>query len=346
MVVWTTKAGEHRVALKESLSGNKYMTAYVDGVKVNFTLDTGCSSLSINQLLFEELVRKGVVQWSDLSEVGEAELANGEMHDVRHFTVKRLQLGDYVFHNVRASLGVNDRADADPLLGQTVLNRCTYYTVRDGMFAFEPKQEAEQQALYFCDMHHSDTSLAVNRQMVEKLRPYEARLSARYMVIYGQALEVIDEEKHAIPLYEQLLQSGAYEDADGALFRRKVNAKTNYADQLYNAEAYEECEKILYEVLREARQTEPVFKNGLDYAYSTLCYLYWQIKEYDKAEQTTLRYVEHVITPHTWEYLESHSIEPNADLARLLHHLSLWHGHQDHPTEAERYEKMAKNAGL
>ena len=67
IVVWTTKAVEHRVALKESLSGNKYMTAYVDGVKVNFTLDTGCSSLSINQLLFEELVRKGVVQWSDLS---------------------------------------------------------------------------------------------------------------------------------------------------------------------------------------------------------------------------------------------------------------------------------------
>lgn len=336
---------EYQMQLQGTLSGNQRLTAVVDGEEVNFTFDTGCSSLTINQVLFDELVRKGVVKRSDLSETCEAEMANGEMHDVRYFTIKSLKMGDYVWHNVRASVGVHDRPDADPLLGQAILSRCEYFAISNGVLVFEPKPDDVQQAIYYCDMHHTDTTFAGNQKLEEKMRPYLASFSPRYLIFYAQALEYINQERQAIPIYEQLLQSDTYYDEEGKVFRQKVNAKVNYADQLYNAEAYDECEKVLHDILREAPLTQPVYEHGMEYAHSTLCYLYWQTKEYDKAEQATMQYADYLLAPKTWQYLETHVITPNKDLARLLHHLSQWHAYKENEQKAALYDKMAKHAG-
>ena len=345
LFVWTGKA-EYRVTLQEALSGNKHVVAYVDGVKVDFTLDTGCSTLTISKNLFEELVRKGAVKRSELSEVGEAELANGEMHDVQYFTIKRLQLGDYVMHNVRASIGVHARPDADPLLGQSVLNRCEYYAIsNNGQLIFEPKPEEEQKALVIAQTFSNDTSYANNAKIVEALRPYAERLSPRHLIIYAQALEYINEERTAIPIYTYLINSDVFSDEDGKVYQRLMNAKVNYAEQLYHQEAYGECETLLHEIIRESKQ-EPIYTRGLNYSYNTLCYLYWQTKEYDKAEKATLQYCNYLLSPRTWEYLENHAIEADENLAKLLNHLSKYCSYNDEEAKAKRYERMARNAGF
>lgn len=344
LFVWTARAEEHSVPLQESMSGNKHLIAYADGVKVRFTFDTGCSSLTINKVLFEELVRKGMVKWSDLSDIGEAELANGEMHDVRYFTIKRLQIGDYTMRNVRASLGVYDRADADPLLGQGVLNRFNAYLIQDGKLYFDPRPDEIQQAMYFCDIHHADTTFAMNQQIVNKLQPYINQLGNRYRIMYVQALEYTNREDIAIPLYQQLLTDGTYEDEDGSLFKRKLNAMVNYAEQLYHAERYAECEEVLFDLRHESQLQDPVYERGLRYAHSTLCYVYWQTKEYDKAEQATMDYVEYVVAPHEWKWLLNHKIAANDDLVKLLHHLAKWYRYNDNEEKAKQFDKMAKNA--
>lgn len=344
LFVWTARAEEHSVPLQESMSGNKHLIAYADGVKVRFTFDTGCSSLTINKVLFEELVRKGMVKWSDLSDIGEAELANGEMHDVRYFTIKRLQIGDYTMRNVRASLGVHDRADADPLLGQGVLNRFNAYLIQDGKLYFDPRPDEIQQAMYFCDIHHADTTFAMNQQIVNKLQPYINQLGNRYRIMYVQALEYTNREDIAIPLYQQLLTDGTYEDEDGSLFKRKLNAMVNYAEQLYHAERYAECEEVLFDLRHESQLQDPVYERGLRYAHSTLCYVYWQTKEYDKAEQATMDYVEYVVAPHEWKWLLNHKIAANDDLVKLLHHLAKWYRYNDNEEKAKQFDKMAKNA--
>ena len=51
LFVGTTWAKEYSVPLQESMSGNKHLVAYADGVKGRFTFDTGCSSLTINKTL-------------------------------------------------------------------------------------------------------------------------------------------------------------------------------------------------------------------------------------------------------------------------------------------------------
>ena len=344
LFVGTTRAKEYSVPLQESMSGNKHLVAYADGVKVRFTFDTGCSSLTINKTLFEELVRKGMVKWSDLSDLAEAELANGEMHDVRYFTIKRLQIGDYTMRNVRASLGVNDRADADPLLGQGVLNRFNAYLVQDGKLYFDPRPEEMQQAMYFSDIHHSDTTFAVNQQIVNKLQPYINQLGNRYRIIYGQALEYTNREDIAIPLYRQMLNGGAFEDEDHSLFQRKLNAMVNYAEQLYHAERYTECKEVLLDLKHESQLPDPVYERGLRYAHSTLCYVYWQTKEYDQAEKATMDYVEYVVAPHEWRWLLNHKIAANDDLVKLLRHLAKWYRYNDNEEKAQQFDKMAKNA--
>ena len=340
-----TIQAEYKVTLKESSSGNKHVTAFVEGVKVDFTFDTGCSSLTVNRDIFENLVKKGAVQWSDLSEVSEAELANGEMHDVRTFTIKYLKIGDYVMRNVRASLGVNDRPDADPLFGQSIFGRLESYTIRGNEWIFTPKPEDEQKALALAGQFCNDTTFAANKRMADALRPFAERLSPRHLIIYAQALEYSNLDGEAIPVYEQLLKNTAYFDEEGKIQKRLLNARLNYADQLYNKEAYAECEEALKTLMRESKK-EPVYERGLEYAYSTLCYLYWQTKEYSKAEQATLNYANYLLAPHTWEWLEHHAIEPNADLARLLEHLGKWYRHNDNEEKAKKYEKLAKNAGL
>jgi len=335
---------EYRVTLQEELNGNKRVTASVDGVKVNFTFDTGCSTLSLNAQIFEELVRKGVVKRSDLSEESESELANGETHLVRSFTIKRLQIGDCVLHNVRASVGVYDRPDADPLLGQSVLSRLERYTISGNILSFEPKPEAEQKALALAIEAHTDTSFAVNARVVEALRPYQDQLTPRYMIYFAKALEFTNHDEEAVEWYDKVLRSPQFIDEEGTIHKRKMSAMISVAEHLYQAQDFAACEVLLQEIVKEAKK-EPTYDRGLRYAYSSLCYVYNQMENYAKEEQAILRYANYLLAPKTYEYLEHHKIEPNEDLAQLLNHISKYHAHKQNEEKAKQYERMAKNAG-
>lgn len=335
---------EYSVPMMEALSGAKSVYASVEGLKVLFTFDTGCSSLLLNQNIFNELVRMGAVRREDLSAESEAELANGESHLVRNFTIPRLKIGGCVLHNVRASVGVYDRPDADPLLGQAVLERFRSYTISNGRLSFDAKPEGEQQALALASSLRSDTTRNGNRQIVNALKPYKDRLSPRYLLLLAKACDYTDDFRQSIALYDVLLSSDSFIDEDHTVYDRRITAKMNLADMLYADESSVECELALFALIKEAKQ-EPVSHEALRYSYSTLCYLYWKVKNYEKAEWATMQYADYLLAPNTHEWLEEHAMTPNEDLAKLLNHLSKYHSYQGHATKAERYKRMSIHAG-
>ena len=207
----------YSVPLTESYSGGRYIRANIDGIEVNFIFDTGCSSLFINQSVFNELLRRGIVKRKDLSKANEAELANGQSHAVRHFNIKRMQIGDCVLHDIQASVGIGDQPNATCLFGQAVLERFAYYSIAGNKIYFEPKPEAEQQALVIANQLSEDTARAQQQRIVEALQPYADWLSPRYLVIYAYALYHTDQYEQAMAIFRYLLDSGEFEDSDRQL---------------------------------------------------------------------------------------------------------------------------------
>jgi len=321
---------EYSVPMKEDYSGNKTIEAVVNGVKVNFAFDTGSSSLLLNRNIFEELLRRGQIRMEDLSAEGEAEMANGETHVVRSFIVKRLQIGECELHNIQASVGVNDQPDATPLFGQTVLERFTVYTIKDGRLFFQVKPDDEQQALRTAHRLRKDTTKAGNRRVVEALAPYVKRLSPRYLFIYADALYKTDSYEQAIRVYRQLQESESYQDTDNALMERIINAEVELAEEMYNNKSYAACEQLLKRIIEESKQ--PVYDYGLKYAYYSLCFVYLQQENYRQAEESVAQYADYVAGP-------------NERLAQLYQYLSRYYASIEDYDNAQKYKKLAEMAG-
>lgn len=208
---------EYTVPLYEDYSGNRYLRAEVDGTRVLFTFDSGCSGVTVSRSVFEEMLSRGVVTEDDLLREEEAVLANGEYHAMHTFVIKRLRLGDCTLHNIPASVGLNDNKDAPSLLGQTVLERFRSYTVAGNRFRFQPKPEEEQQALFTADVLREDTTTAARQQIIEVLAPLVRHLSPRYLVLYANALDHLQAYDRSIDIYERLFEQEAYLDMDAQL---------------------------------------------------------------------------------------------------------------------------------
>lgn len=269
-------------------SRSKYVEVSVDGIKRLFAIDTGCSSLSINMQLLDELVKQKKVKLSEMRSEHEAQMANGYTHVVRELMLDEFTLGGYTFHNVVAHVGINDAPDAPLLLGQSLLERMRWYQIAGNTIRFEPYDEAYQHALSFADYYSNDS--VHQQEIADLLMPYEQKrmLSCYFRQQLYYALYYIDAYDEAINLAQKLKETNCQSAID--ITDYEIQLHYNQAVALYNADRYDEA-------LVVADKAWPLANsNALYLEYiSPIGKLYWHIynqlgnetkmKEYEKYKQ-------------------------------------------------------------
>ena len=88
---------------------------------MSFTLDTGCSDVSLSSVESEFMLKNGYLSEKDLKGKSYYTNATGERHESQVVILREIRLGDFVLKNVKASIVPNQKAPL--LLGQNVLNR-------------------------------------------------------------------------------------------------------------------------------------------------------------------------------------------------------------------------------
>jgi len=119
---------EKRVETKKSESiqmrkdGGVYMVpTKVNGIPMEFIVDTGASMVSISKTEAQFLYKNGLLVESDFIGTQNFVLANGQVEEGWVILLKSVQIGDRVVYNVEATIDAN--ISAPLLLGQSVLER-------------------------------------------------------------------------------------------------------------------------------------------------------------------------------------------------------------------------------
>lgn len=107
-----------RIELPQARDGHYYATLLVNGVQVNFVIDTGASDI----VLAREDAEKVGINTAELTYVGQAATANGIVRTAR-VTLDDMRLEEITDTDVRAV--VNDGEMEGSLLGMAYLNRFT-----------------------------------------------------------------------------------------------------------------------------------------------------------------------------------------------------------------------------
>ena len=341
----TTLFAQYRVPLHEGSTGSKYVVGYINGIEVVFTFDTGCSSLAINANIFNKLVQNGSVNRADLSQPIPSIMANGYMHNVRTFPIKELKLGDYTFYDVVANVGTDDEKNAPPLLGQSVLMLMESYTIKGDYIEFTPKPRAEQKALCIAERYDQDKSKA--QGIVDLLTPLykHNKLSYKFLYTYALALSDAKQYRQAIECYEKVVAKTSY-DAPELLIYNLNFAKMELANELYEAQKYTEALEA-YEVLAEAFKKDKSLASLYEYVIYSICYTYLQMDDFEKARIYGNEYINMKLKPFgiTMASLQKTSVKAEPQVGELLKTYSQFYDAQNDTKNAEKYKRMAINAG-
>lgn len=93
----------------------------INGVMMQFSLDTGCSDMSLSFLEYEFMRRHGYIEDSDIINHENVTIANGDTVKTMIVNLKNISIGNHTVENVKCSVFMN--TDAPTLLGQDVLSK-------------------------------------------------------------------------------------------------------------------------------------------------------------------------------------------------------------------------------
>ena len=93
----------------------------INGVMMQFSLDTGCSDMSLSFLEYEFMRRHGYIEDSEIIDDGTVTIANGDTVKTVIVNLKNISIGNHTVENVKCSVFMN--TDAPTLLGQDVLSK-------------------------------------------------------------------------------------------------------------------------------------------------------------------------------------------------------------------------------
>ena len=93
----------------------------INGVMMQFSLDTGCSDMSLSFLEYEFMRRHGYIEDSDIINHENVTIANGDTIKTMIVNLKNISIGNHTVENVKCSVFMN--IDAPTLLGQDVLSK-------------------------------------------------------------------------------------------------------------------------------------------------------------------------------------------------------------------------------
>ena len=111
----------YEIPINTTSGGTYNLTCEVNDLAMSFTLDTGCSDVSLSSVESEFMLKNGYLSEKDLKGKSYYTNATGERHESQVVILREIRLGDFVLKNVKASIVPNQKAPL--LLGQNVLNR-------------------------------------------------------------------------------------------------------------------------------------------------------------------------------------------------------------------------------
>jgi len=115
-----TIIGRREIKLREE-SGVQFILVKLNGVQMDFILDTGASTILISSEEADRLYKMGKLTAADSRGSAEFSDASGNVSQGAIVNIKRVEVGGIVLRNVEAAISENSNA---PLLfGQTALSR-------------------------------------------------------------------------------------------------------------------------------------------------------------------------------------------------------------------------------
>ena len=93
----------------------------INGLMMQFSLDTGCSDMSMSFLEYEFMCRHGYIEDSEIVDYETVTIANGDTVKIMIVNLKNISIGNHTVENVKCSVFMN--TDAPTLLGQDVLSK-------------------------------------------------------------------------------------------------------------------------------------------------------------------------------------------------------------------------------
>ncbi len=332
-----------RVKLIDSPSGCKYIDTQVNGVKVRFMLDTGCSDVMITPQVWYMLKKAGKVTDSELSASTSSKMADGRSQQGYDFIIKELRIGNFVFSNIRADV-VNSSEAEDCLLGQSLLGQFEYYKISSNTMEFSYNENS----LY----RIADDSNSAPAAVADALRPmYMAgTLNMAYQIKYAEALYSSKQYSEAVEAYQLLMDTTGYavkpEVRDAWLY-----AQLGVANQLVENEQYDEainyCRTKINDITLRADSVGRKVVLGLEY---TVFISYLFKEEISLAAIYGTQYVDqklkesHGISTHD---LERRRIKCKDDMVRnVLDNLRIAYNNKRDYKRSLYYERLLHNAGF
>ena len=117
----TKEMNVYEIPINATSGGTYNLTCEVNDLAMSFTLDTGCSDVSLSSVESQFMLKNGYLTEKDLKGKSYYINATGERHESQIVILREIKLGDFVLKNVRASIVPNQKAPL--LLGQNVLNK-------------------------------------------------------------------------------------------------------------------------------------------------------------------------------------------------------------------------------
>jgi aspartyl protease family protein len=111
----------------ERIDNMHYITVEVNGMKLKFMLDTGCSDILISVAEATVLMKQGLLKEKDILGENESEIADGTIVEGDIINLRTLKIGNKTLKNVKATVFYYPHANL--LLGQSVLSRFGKYTI-------------------------------------------------------------------------------------------------------------------------------------------------------------------------------------------------------------------------
>lgn len=109
-----------------------------EGIKVSFIFDSGASDVSISSDVFSVLLKQGKIDKADILGYETYQIADGSTVKNLSILLRKVQIGDIVVTNVKASVG---NARTPLLLGQSFLQKFNQFTIdnKGGYLIIDPK---------------------------------------------------------------------------------------------------------------------------------------------------------------------------------------------------------------
>lgn len=115
------------IPLKKMLSGIYKMPCSVNGLSLDFILDTGASTVSISLVEASFMHKNGYLKTEDLKGKEYFSTATGEIHEGAVIRLREVKIGEAVLENIDATVVKNQQAPL--LLGQNILEKFGTITI-------------------------------------------------------------------------------------------------------------------------------------------------------------------------------------------------------------------------